>query len=66
MLNSPTQTNDHHIGDNIYVSIDGDILRLEVLHEDVLDIIYLNEDNYIALVEFIQAQQKKDPPNGTV
>jgi hypothetical protein len=28
--------------------------------------IYLNDDNYIALVEFIQAQQKKDPPNGTV
>jgi len=54
-LTDPPET---HIGDDIYVSVDGDILRIEALHEDGSDIIYLNENNYIALVEFVQAQQK--------
>jgi len=54
-LTDPPET---HIGDDIYISVDGDILRIEALHEDGCDIIYLNESNYIALVEFVQAQQK--------
>jgi len=62
-LTDPPET---HIGDNIYISVDGDILRIEAFHEDGSDIIYLNENNYIALVEFINAKQTKDSTNGTV
>jgi len=56
---------DTHIGNDIYVSIEGGILRIEAIHEDGSDIIYFTEDNYIALAEFINAQPK-DQPNGTL
>lgn len=56
-------TPDTHIGDEIYVSYSGGFLRIEAIHEDGSDIIYLNEKNYVALQEFIG--KMKEESNGT-
>jgi hypothetical protein len=61
----------HHIhetylGDGVYASWTGYSVKLRTERENGDDVIYLDEDVWVALQTFVNSLKKKDPPNGTV